>query len=136
MILTEGDYFADFIDRENVGKTVSPNDTEGWKQAILSLAANPAERQAMKARLSSLRERFHWEKVAEPLAGYCRDPYHTRRLSRLEIGISRLLTPAYRRLLHLQKRRPPLAVSSQEDSTKAKFMDNGYRHGESEAGER
>jgi glycosyltransferase involved in cell wall biosynthesis len=136
MILTEGDYFADFIDRENVGKTVSPNDTEGWKQAILLLAENPAERQAMKARLSSLRERFHWEKVAEPLAGYCRDPYDTRRLSRFQIAASRLLTPAYRRLLHLQKRRPPLAVSSQEDSTKAKFMDNGYRHGESEAGER
>jgi glycosyltransferase involved in cell wall biosynthesis len=136
MILTEGDYFADLVTREGVGKTVSPGDTEGWKQAILSLSASQAERQAMKSRLSALRERFHWEKVAEPLAGYCRDPYHTRGLSGFQIGFSRFLTPAYRRLLHLRGKRPALAVSSQEDSTKAKFMDNGYRHGESEAGER
>jgi hypothetical protein len=90
----------------------------------------------MKSRLSALRERFYWEKVAEPLAGYCRDPYHTRGLSSFQIGFSRFLTPAYRRLLHLRGRRPALAVSSQRDSPKAKFMDNGYRHGESEAGER
>ena len=136
MILTEGDYFADLVAREDVGKTVAPGDTKGWRQAILSLAASHAERQAMKSRLSALRERFHWEKVCKPLADYCRDPYHTRGLSVFQIGFSRLLTPAYRRLLHLQGRKLALAASSEKDSRKAKFMDNGYRPGETEAGER
>jgi hypothetical protein len=136
MILTEGDYFADLVAREHVGKTVSARDTKGWKEAIVSLAASHAERQAMKSYLSALRERFHWDKVSEPLAGYCRDPYHTRGLSGFQIGFSRFLTPAYRRLLHLRGRKPALAVSSEKDSRKAKFMDNGYRHSETEAGER
>src|SRR6202040_1427918 len=78
MILTEGDYFADLVAREDVGRTVSPGDAEGWKQAILSLAASQAERQAMKLRLQDLSERFHWDKVSEPLLRYCREPYHTR----------------------------------------------------------
>src|ERR1700680_3855957 len=136
MILTEGDYFADLVAREGVGKTVAPGDTKGWGQAILSLAASHAERQAIKSRLSALRERFHWEKVCEPLTDYCRDPYHIRGLSVFQIGVSRFLTPPYRRLLHLRGRKPALAASSEKESRKAKFMDNGYRHGETEAGER
>jgi glycosyltransferase involved in cell wall biosynthesis len=126
MILTEGDYFADLVAREEVGRTVSPGDAEGWKQAILSLAERQELRQAMKLRLHSLRAQFHWDKVSEPLLRYCREPYHTRGLSGLRIRFSRLLAPAYRRLLHLRRRNPALALSSPgESTTKAKFMDNG-----------
>jgi glycosyltransferase involved in cell wall biosynthesis len=114
MILTDGDYFADLVARENVGRAVSSGDVEGWKQAILSLAERQEERQAMQSRISVLRERFYWEKAAEPLADYCCDPYRTRRLSGFHIGFSRLLTPAYRRLLHLRGRKPVLAASSRK----------------------
>jgi glycosyltransferase involved in cell wall biosynthesis len=127
MILTEGDYFADLVARNDVGKTVSPGDTKGWKEAIVSLAESDAEREAMKSRLSALRERFYWEKVAEPLAGYCRDPYHTRGLSSFRVGFSRFLTSAYRELQLLQRRKAARAFMCVEGSRGAKFVDNGDR---------
>ena len=127
MILTQGDYFADFVAQRDVGRTVSPGDAEGWKQAILSLVASQDLRQAMKLRLHGLRAQFHWERASEPLVRYCRDPYHTRGLSGFRVGFSRLLTPAYRRLLHLGRRNRALVLPSPRDSTSAKFMDN--RHG-------
>lgn len=136
MILTEGDYFAEMVSRENVGKAVAPGDAEGWKGAILSLAVSSAERQAMRLRLSVLRERFHWGKVAGPLADYCRDPHHTRGLSGFRIGLSRFLTTAYGHLLRLRARKPILPVSPRKHSREAKFMDNRYPHTEDDDGQR
>lgn len=127
VILTEGDYFADLVAREELGKTVPPGDAEAWKQAILSLAAGEGERQAMKSRLHALREQFHWERVAEPLVSYCRDPYHTRGVSGFRVRLSRLVNAGYRELLYLRRRNPAMALSSAKDSTRAKFMDNGCR---------
>jgi len=126
MILTEGDYFADLIAREDTGRTVSPGDAGGWKEAILSLTASQDLREAMRLRLRALRAQFHWDKVCAPLLAYCREPYHTGRLSRFRMSFSRLLTPAYRRILHLRRRNRGLALSSPGDSSTAKFMDNGY----------
>jgi glycosyltransferase involved in cell wall biosynthesis len=100
MILTEGDYFADFVSRENVGKTVSFGDAEGWKREILSLAEDRNLRQGMAVRLQALRGQFHWDKVSEPLLGYCRHPYHTKGSSPVRVGFARLLTSSYRRLQH------------------------------------
>lgn len=121
MILTGGDYFADLVSHEDLGKVVLPGDAEGWKQAIFSLTVSGAERQAIRSRLSALRARFHWDKVAEPLAGYCRKPYHTRRLSGFKMGLSRFLTAVYGRLLRLPARRSALAVSRREHTRKTKF---------------
>jgi len=136
MILTGGDYFADLVSHEDLGKALSPGDVEGWKQAILSLAVSRAERQAIRSRLSALRARFHWDKVAGPLADYCRNPYHTRRVSGFKIGLSSFLTAVYGRLLRLASRRPALPISPQEPSTETQFMDNECSHGENEPGER
>src|SRR5260370_37527112 len=125
--MAEGAHFAVLVAGDGVGKRVSPGDTKGWKEAFVSLAESDAEREAMKSRLSALRERFYWEKVAEPLAGYCRDPYHTRGLSGFRVGFSRFLTSAYRELQLLQRRKAARAFMFVEGSRRAKFGDNGAR---------
>jgi glycosyltransferase involved in cell wall biosynthesis len=126
MILTEGDYFAELVAREGVGKTVSPGNAEGWKDAILSLESQNV-RQPMQSRLQALSEQFHWAKVSEPLIRYCRQPYSTRGHSRLRIGFSRLLTLAYRLRSHLWLGNSHVTVSRREDSVEVKVMENRYR---------
>ncbi len=119
MILTEGDHFADFVIRENVGRTVSPGDAEGWKRAILSLAAGRDLRQEMRLRLQALAAQFRWDNVSGPLLHYCNQPYHTERLSFFQMGLSCLLTLTYRWLLPF-RRKPALAPSLPERGAQAK----------------
>jgi len=126
MIITEGDYFAELIAREGVGKAVSSRNADGWKEAILSLAGSQNLRQSMQQRLQGLREQFHWEKVTEPLVRYCREPYSTRGLSSLQIGLSRLLTLIYRLRSHLHLRNSPISPSRRSDSVQVKVMENRY----------
>jgi glycosyltransferase involved in cell wall biosynthesis len=126
MILTEGDYFAELVARESIGKTVSPGNAEGWKEAILSLVEDPNFRQPMQLRLQALREQFLWEKVTEPLVRYCREPYSTRGHSRFQIGFSRLLTLAYRLRSHLRLRNSQVTLSRRSDSVEAKIVENRY----------
>jgi len=104
MILTEGDYFADFVVRENVGRTIPPGDAERWKREIITLATNQSLRQEMRLRLGPWRQQFHWDRVAEPLIRYCQHPQRVTRPSTLQMRIARLLSPAYRQLLHLRRR--------------------------------
>jgi glycosyltransferase involved in cell wall biosynthesis len=86
MILTRGDSFADWVDKEEFGATVQAGDVEGLTQAILTLASDPALRSEIRARLSRFAPDFCWERVAAPLLAYCEHPYRTRRI------------PAWRRL--------------------------------------
>ena len=122
MILTEGDYFADFVARENVGKTISSGDAEGWKRAILSLAEDRNLRRGMGLRLQALRGQFHWDKVSEPLLSYCRDPYHTKKSSPLQVCFARLLTRVYRQLQRFQGQNRP-APPPPEAPVQAKVVD-------------
>jgi glycosyltransferase involved in cell wall biosynthesis len=89
MILSSGDDFGDWVEREGTGIAVAPGDVEGWKKAIVALADDAARRKQMKDRLKKLAPRFEWAKVAEPLARYCANPYKTNRLS----GLRKKLTP-------------------------------------------
>lgn len=102
MILTEGDYFADWITRENVGRAVPPGDADAWKREIISLAEHQSLRREMRLRLEVLRPQFHWDRVTEPLVQYCRDPYRSTKASAFETGAVRFLSPLYRRLLRLR----------------------------------
>jgi len=89
MILTKGDSFADLVENQQLGRTVKEKDVEGWREAILHLSLNSAERQEIRTRLQQVATQFHWEKVAEPLLRYCEHPYRTERMP----GWSKILTP-------------------------------------------
>ncbi|PYX92502.1 MAG: glycosyl transferase family 1 [Acidobacteria bacterium] len=94
MILSQGDYFGDFVVRE-VGPALPPGDVMAWKEAILALADNPDLRQEMRSRLQALAPRFYWEAVAAPLVEYCNQPYNTRRASRLRHKLVPFLSSGY-----------------------------------------
>jgi len=104
MILTKGDYFADFVEHENVGRTIRPGDAEGWKREIICLASNPGLRREMRQRLGPLREQFQWTRVAEPLLAFCRQPRRAKRPSAIQVRVARWLSPTYRQLLHLRRK--------------------------------
>jgi len=72
VICTEGDYFAELVERERLGTVVRPEDAGGLKQAILGLAANAAERQEIKRKMDNVKKEFLWKKVTEPLVSHCR----------------------------------------------------------------
>ena len=95
MILSQGDYFGDFVVRERVGPALPPGDVMAWKEAILALADNPDLRQEMRSRLQALAPRFYWETVAAPLVEYCNQPYNTRRASRLRHKLVPFLSSGY-----------------------------------------
>jgi len=79
MILTSGDYFSEWAERQNVGYAVAAGDVAGWQNAMVKLAAERAERERIRARLLRLVPQFAWEQVAAPLARYCAAPYKTAR---------------------------------------------------------
>jgi len=95
MILSQGDYFGDFVVRERVGPALPPGDVMAWKDAILALVENPDLRQEMHSRLQALAPRFQWEKVAAPLLEYCNQPYNTHRASKLRHKIVPFLSSGY-----------------------------------------
>jgi len=102
MILTQGDYFADLVEKEGLGRTVRPRHVEGWKEALLSLASNCESHQEIRKRLQQLNPKFHWERVSEPLLRYCDEPYHTGRTSRFRTKVVPLLAAGYHQLKRLR----------------------------------
>lgn len=112
MILTRGDHFSDWVEREQVGVTVAPGDVAGWKQAIFRVTGDPQFRQRCREKLQSLAKNFYWETVAEPLLRYCDQPYHTARASAWFPRMIPLLTSGYwhwlraQRLIHRLRQQP------------------------------
>ncbi|MFQ5695424.1 MAG: glycosyltransferase family 4 protein [Terriglobia bacterium] len=103
MILTRGDYFGDWVERERTGLAVAPGDASGWTQAILHLAEDASLRDACRRKLKALAPAFHWERVAEPLMRYCEAPYHTPRAAGARARAIPLLTAGYRRWRRLRR---------------------------------
>jgi glycosyltransferase involved in cell wall biosynthesis len=95
MILTKGDSFAELVEHRQLGRTVGEKDVEGWKNAILDLAANSGERAAIRQRLARIAEQFHWERVAAPLLRYCEQPYRTARMPAWSKRLIPLLSSGY-----------------------------------------
>jgi hypothetical protein len=95
MILTKGDSFSDWVEKENLGATVAAGDVAGVTEAILGLASNPALRSEIRARLSRFAPDFYWQNAAAPLLAYCEHPYRTRRLPRWRMLATPLLNRGY-----------------------------------------
>lgn len=104
MILTKGDDFADMVENRQLGRTVAERDVEGWRKAILELAANPTEREQIRQRLQQIALQFHWDKVAEPLVRYCEEPYRTARMPGWTKSVTPLLSSGYQWLYRLASR--------------------------------
>lgn len=95
MILSAGDDFGDWIEREHIGISVGSGDVRGWANAIRAMLQNVSEREQMKQRLGELAPGFHWEKAAKPLLRYCAKPYKTSRVSPLRKKLAPLLSSGF-----------------------------------------
>jgi glycosyltransferase involved in cell wall biosynthesis len=78
IVTTEGDFFADLVEKNNLGRVVPQKNEEKLAAAILDLLALKELRVAQKNCLA-MREQFRWSVVTEPLKEYCRSPYRTKK---------------------------------------------------------
>ena len=67
MVVTEGDHFADEVDRHGLGKTVPAGDVDALVAALdVALFDDKFRARAIKA-LRGVREQYRWDRVLEPL---------------------------------------------------------------------
>lgn len=93
-IATEGDILADLIRHEGIGIVVPPADPQAVAAAVERLLS-PETRGAMAERIKSVRTRFTWERVSEPLMRYCREPWRA--------GKTRGIDPTQSYIHHLER---------------------------------
>lgn len=74
-VATEGDVLADLVQVEGTGITVPPGDALAVSAAIETLL-DPESAAPYRARIATVADRYTWDRVAEPLLRYCREPVH------------------------------------------------------------
>lgn len=75
VLTTCGDQLADLIDRHGAGQAIGYEDVAGWTEAIKNMMSDPSLRQKYRSGASELSQQFQWDKVVQPLARYCANPY-------------------------------------------------------------
>jgi glycosyltransferase involved in cell wall biosynthesis len=72
IICTEGDYFADLVQKEGLGMVVGSENQSELTRAILALADNRGERDRIRDKQAEIKERFYWARTSQPLIDHCR----------------------------------------------------------------
>jgi glycosyltransferase involved in cell wall biosynthesis len=78
MVTTEGDSFAELVDKEGLGLCVPPEDPEALEHALARLLSDRAMAEGCRERVAAVRERFRWSVVLEPLTQFCRQPHRAQ----------------------------------------------------------
>lgn len=74
-ITTEGDVLADLVQTEGIGVTVPPGDAVAVAKAV-SAVLDPGTRHSFRAAIATVAKRYTWERAAEALLRFCREPAH------------------------------------------------------------
>ncbi|AJA47778.1 putative glycosyltransferase [Clostridium pasteurianum DSM 525 = ATCC 6013] len=74
IIATEGDYFADLIQQEQLGIVVKYKNVESLTNAILKLADDKEFFNQCKKNINVVREKYKWSVVMKPLVDFCNAP--------------------------------------------------------------
>lgn len=75
IVCTSGDSFAELVEDEHLGRTVSPGDVEGLSDALVWILTHPSEAAEMRFAAREVAQRFRWSTVLHPLVAFCRDPH-------------------------------------------------------------
>lgn len=75
IVCTEGDEFAEIVQRNGLGRVVAQGDRAGLAAALRELLADPAELAACRAASALTAEQFQWPRALAPLVAYCADPW-------------------------------------------------------------
>lgn len=78
MVATEGDAFAEWIQRTGTGRVVGYQDRNQIVDAVTALLIEGEPRRAAIERIQAERSAFTWERALRPLVEYCADPWFAR----------------------------------------------------------
>jgi GT2 family glycosyltransferase/glycosyltransferase involved in cell wall biosynthesis len=76
MVVTEGDHFAELVEREGLGIVVPTADVGALEAAIERVLYDEAFRLEVKANIARVRETYTWPAVLEPLVNFANEPAH------------------------------------------------------------
>ena len=88
-IVTEGDYLGDLIAEGGLGRGVPCGDASAVTRAILDLLGEPGLKQRLRPDFERLAERFHWDRVVQPIVRYCREPWTAPDRAWLDVDVQR-----------------------------------------------
>jgi len=74
MVVSEGDVLADLARDNGLGLVVPPRDTDALADAILSLLSEERPKESRRTRFEAVAAGLTWERCAEPLVAFCRNP--------------------------------------------------------------
>jgi glycosyltransferase involved in cell wall biosynthesis len=74
VIATQGDAFADLIERRDLGITVPPQDVAALSDALFRLLDDPELAAACRKHVADIAPEFAWSRVLAPLVEFCRHP--------------------------------------------------------------
>jgi glycosyltransferase involved in cell wall biosynthesis len=77
IIATEGDVLADLVAGEHLGAIVPPGNPRAVAAAVLKLLDRDVNA-GLRRGIAALARNYTWERVAEPLLRYCREPWRSR----------------------------------------------------------
>ena len=98
MVVTEGDSFAELIEREQLGIVVPEKDVAALAAALDRILYDTDFIAQCRANIARVRTRFLWERTLEPLVAFVRDPRHApdRAEARIALGGAATATPRKR----------------------------------------
>lgn len=76
MVVTEGDHFAELVDRRQLGRTVPAGDTDALAAAIEDLLFTPGELEKARRSIAEVRPDYEWGAVLEPLVGFVSNAHY------------------------------------------------------------
>jgi glycosyltransferase involved in cell wall biosynthesis len=76
IITAAGDELSAQVLGDDLGYVVEPGDTHALADALVALLDEPDARPSRREAFRRLASQFAWETVTEPLARYCRQPWH------------------------------------------------------------
>ncbi len=74
IVTTDGDSFAELVERERLGVVVRSEDPDELARALEKVLYDEEFAAGCRERIAVVRERFTWETVLAPLVEFCRNP--------------------------------------------------------------
>jgi glycosyltransferase involved in cell wall biosynthesis len=70
MVVTQGDHFAELVERENLGVAVPADDVDALAHALETVLFDEKHRAEAIANITRVREHYRWHRVLAPLVNY------------------------------------------------------------------
>jgi GT2 family glycosyltransferase/glycosyltransferase involved in cell wall biosynthesis len=96
MVVTEGDFFAELIERENLGHVVPDRDPQALASALEAVLFDIDSRAEIIENLQRVRQNFFWDVAVRPLVEFVADPRPAKDRVGLVVGVDTAARPRQR----------------------------------------